>query len=166
MNINALAKTLREMSDDERQELANEIEKPQVARWKPEVNDEYVTIDSCGILYHWWWGEVPKTDLHRYARGEVFRTEEECLAHDKRIKAIQTIKDYIADKMIGRKPLDCCHYKQLKYFVYYDHRIKVLGLSFNTSHQGLEPCFYGHKDIMEQAMIDLADEYKLMLGVG
>jgi len=166
MNKTKLAEIIRKMSDEERQELADEIGKPpKSARWKPECGDNYWCTDNAGwIRNNTWYGDI--VDHHRYARGEVFRTEEEFLVNDKRIKAIQKIKDYIADRMIGREPMDWSDNEQRKCYVHYSHSSKKLQLYNNTRYQELEHCFYGHEDIIGQAIVDLEDEYKLMLEIG
>jgi len=134
-------------------------------RWRAEKDKRYWLIDDYGDIF----GTVDmrlSSDNYRYDIGNYYKTEDEALVAEKKQLAMQKIFDYIAKGdaekglVIGRN-----NKSQTRYRVFYDSTQNALLLSYNRFIVETDPRLYGHKDVIEQSIIDLESEYLIYFGV-
>lgn len=85
-----------ELTPEQVKILGEEVKKEKKGLWKPGMGEEYYWVDVSGDSGLSYWAD-DICDRNRYSIGNVFKTEEEARAYVQRLKAIQRVKEYIAE---------------------------------------------------------------------
>lgn len=86
-----------ELTPEQVKILGEEVKKEKNGLWKPEMGEEYYWVDVSGDSGLSYWAD-DICDRNRYSIGNVYKTTEEARAYVQRLKAIQRVKEYIAEK--------------------------------------------------------------------
>lgn len=89
-------------------------------RWKPEYEEKYFFVDSCGDIDYRFW-EESEADLFRFNTGNCFKTEQEALDYRENILTKQALKDLALELNEGVE-IDWKDENQRKYFFNYDNK--------------------------------------------
>lgn len=127
------------------------LEDCEYERYKPKINEQYYTFDSCGIISHsdWYNGSI---DQKRNDFYNCFRTKEEAEVEVEKILVRRILKD-IAKRLNKGEKIDWEISLQDKYFLTYDHHTNSIVQSFTGGYQyqGVVYCLdENFKDIVIQ----------------
>lgn len=141
LTINKMKKLLTELKA-ERDKLNKEIERLEQHKgtWRPKEGERYYYVDSFASVSESLW-TYDSWDKARLAIGNVYRTRELAQAHVDYLKALTTIKHYIADNDLGVVP-DWSDKDKCKYGILYNHEDYEFGSSGNWETQELSPFGY------------------------
>lgn len=85
-----------ELTPEQVKILGEEVKKEKKGLWKPEMEEKYFVVNDRGdVNKSWMSGDI--FDQKRYSIGNVYKTEAEAQAHVEKLKAIQRVKEYIAE---------------------------------------------------------------------
>ena len=105
------------LSEETAKELQERFSKPE-GLFKPAMGELFFYRNADGDNYNEFW-ENNDAEENRLAIGNVFRTKEEAEQKDKRDRAIQTVKTYIAEHFDIFTP-NWENANQKKYIIYWD----------------------------------------------
>ena len=115
MRLQKIEKVINNMSDDEFNELLNELGVKE--QWVPEYDERYWYVATSGYVFDSIWLN-DKFDRHILLMNNVFKTEEEAKVQlDFNIEKAKLIKE-IED---SSDVIDWKNVNQIKYYLYYDH---------------------------------------------
>lgn len=85
-------------------------------RQKPEYEEKYFFVDSCGSIDYQFWEET-KTDLFRFNTGNCFKTEQEAEDYKENLLTKQALKD-LALELNNGVEIDWADFYQEKYRIF------------------------------------------------
>lgn len=135
-------------------------EKVESKVWKPEVNEEYYTIEADGeVLENTWLDE--EDDEKLYNMGNYFKTREEAE------KVVEKAKIYTQLKRLAEEentePIDWENREQEKCYICYKNNLKYLDQFFAESQQDIGQIYCTNKDFLEIAIERIGEENLLKL---
>jgi len=132
-------------------------------RWKPGFGDIYWRISASGILNQDIWDAHP-IDIHRFARGNVFKTESEAELVNNKMVAKQAVIDKLRE--LERKEIDWSNSTQRKYFFSYDHHTHKFKIDWYVLTQYPESILYTtSEEAIAWVLENMQAELKLIFGV-
>ena len=148
---------------------ASEMEAKPVGRYKPKYGEEYWFIDSTGDIVSDKWIGAHSSES-RYALGNVYRTKEEAQAAlDKQLATVR-ILDRIAELNDEHGWVaDWDDEGQSKYYPLFNYKTnKARFIKFHCASylRELPDAYYGSEKTIEAVIKEMADDCKLMFGVG
>lgn len=105
-----------ELTPEQIKILKEEVNSEKKGLWKPKGGEKYACIDTEGAIFNDTW-RGDELDEKRYSIGNVYKTTEEAQAHRNKLKAIQRVKEYIAENCEVVEDLE--NIKTLKWHVTY-----------------------------------------------
>lgn len=85
-----------ELTEEQIKILKEEVNSEKKGLWKPEHGEKYASINDDGRVGLCSWLN-DSIDRRRYSIGNVYKTIEDAQAHVDKLKAIQRVKEYIAE---------------------------------------------------------------------
>ena len=146
---------------------ASEVEAKPEGRYKPKYGEEYWCIGGDGNIFSVKWMGSHSSEF-RYALGNVYRTVEEAQAAlDKQLATVR-ILDRIAELNAADNNwvADWDDKGQSKYRVSFETKTNELALGLLYSRKFLPDAYHGSEQTIETVIKEMADDCKLMLGVG
>jgi hypothetical protein len=129
--------------------------------WKPENGNGFYYIDSDGDVM----GYLLVGDYNIYdeiAIGNYFQTKELAQKQIDKLKAIQRVKEYIAENDLGLEP-DWGDDNQYKYDIYYDYYYNKFKTIYNCHNKYYSPIGYlKSKGAYEQLIQAKEDDLKII----
>ena len=93
-------------------------------RWKPEINQEYYWLDSCGSVYSDAWDDGSTINNVRFEIGNCFETKEEAEKAVERLKALATVRGDATSKFVKG---------ERNWYVYYDTNLNSIHSSISCT---------------------------------
>lgn len=153
--IKATEVSIKELND-KMNHLKEELNKPEVSRWKPTDNEEYWFIERYGIICKNYWRDSCDNNF-RYNTRNCFKTREEAEAKLDYTKTHYELID-IAEELNNGQKIDWKSFYQIKYFLYIDSiKNKIeLGDRLITHNSGLVYCL--NKEFIAVALERIGEE--------
>lgn len=128
--------------------------------WKPEVNEEYYTIEADGeVLENTWLDE--EDDEKLYNMGNYFKTREEAESIVEKAKIYTQLKRLAEE--INTEPIDWKNADQRKYEIVYYNIAKCLRQLYETTIQALGQIYCTNDQFLEIALERIGEENLLKL---
>ena len=137
-----------------------------VGRYKPKKGEEYWCIGGDGNIFSVKWMGSHSSEF-RYALGNVYRTKEEAQAAlDKQLATVRVL-DRIAELNAEQGwVVDWGDSDQYKFYLAFCHQYEEIDRDFACRYTYLPDAYYGSEQTIETVIKEMADDCKLMLGVG
>lgn len=144
-----------EVSEKELEDLKKqlELEKEKPKRWRAGIGETYYLVSGDGYIGRYYESGDEDDDWH-YSQRNYFQTEEEAKKYKKYLECVAKIKD--SSDFLP----DWRNASQKKYCIGYDHDLGKLDFSSWYDTQTNAIVNYETKLQVQQAMIDLKDEYE------
>lgn len=123
VKIENLEKQLAEMQDELNKLKQVNVEKPK--KWKPKKGQQYFYLGGMGEIHACLWTDSHGDDL-RYLLNNVFRTENDAIECQKKIKFQARFKNFVEERT---EELDWGNDNQFKYYLYYNHVDKKISIA-------------------------------------
>ena len=120
-------------------------------RWKPEINQEYYWLDSCGSVYSDAWDDGSTINNVRFEIGNCFQTKEEAKKAVEYLKALAIVRGDATKKFVkGERNLHAFYNVTADYldfgYGYSDIRNGVFGLPLFATEKDARRSIEQHKD--------------------
>lgn len=103
-------------------ELKKELEKKDKGIWKPELDENYYSIDNSGDI-DCQANIQTAIDVEIFNFGNYYKTREEALKQANYLKYTNLLRKYVEEHS---EPIDWRSIDTPKHYIWYDHEIKIL----------------------------------------
>lgn len=127
-----------ELTPEQVKTLREELGKEKKGLWKPCDGETYYFISYRGAIGEDSFKILDDCDSDIVSIGNCYNTEEEAKAHVEKLRAIQRVKEYIAENCEPFTP-NWGNVDQNKYIVYFDNHERVFDFSSFVNHDHCAP---------------------------
>lgn len=159
MNKTELEKKIAEMQEqfDKMQDELNKLKQVKVEeskKWKPEKGQQYFYLDGMDLIHTHVWTDSYGDDL-KYLLNNVFRTENDAIESQKKIKFQAQFKNFVEER---NEELDWENTNQDKWFMYYSFSYGKIDFNAHFSSKCQGVIYASSEQILRDAIAEIGEE--------